>query len=253
MPSLRSVGLWLALFATACLLAGCGAATHASVGHTTAAPTPHHPAKITKAQASAFVHAVNLRAADLPNMQVTGAEHREARLQQIDHAFARCLGSTKPLDYLARIHSPKFTSETEGEFEYEWIGSLVEVRRTATSAEAGDAHLLEPRGLSCVRHLVATAFKPRGEIGYAPVDVTRLPTALPGVAGSFGFRFKTAIISLRYIARPVHFPIYIDLFGFVAGAAEISLVAVGAPEPVPTEADQRLAALLYSRANASPL
>jgi hypothetical protein len=252
MPSLRSAGIWLALFTTAGALTGCGAATQASsVGHTTAAPTPH-PA-ITKAEAKAFAHAVNLRAADLPNMRVTGAEHREARLQQIDHAFASCLGSTKPLDYLARIHSPKFTSETEGEFEYEWIGSLVEVRRTAASAQASDARLLATRGLSCVRRLVSTAFNTHGAIGYAPVEVTRLPTVLPGVAGSFGFRFKTAIVSLSYLSRPVHFPIYVDLFGFAAGAAEISLVAVGAPEPVPTEADQRLAALLYSRTSANPL
>ena len=250
MLSLRSAALWLALFAAAGALAGCGSATHASVGHTTAtAPTPDHQAKITKAQAKAFAHTVNLRASDLPNMQVTGGEHREARLQQIDHAFARCLGSTKPLDYLARIHSPKFTSETEGEFEYEWIGSLVEVRRTA----ARDTRLLAPRGLSCVRRFVSTAFKPHGAIGYAPVEVTRLSTALPGVAGSFGFRFKTAIVSLSYLPQPVHFPIYVDLFGFAAGAAEISLVAVGAPEPVPTEADQRLAELLYSRASANPL
>jgi hypothetical protein len=252
MPSLRSAGIWLALFATSGALAGCGATTHASVGRTTAALT-RQPAKITKAQAKAFAHAVNLRAADLPNMQVTGAEHREARVQEIDHAFASCLGSTKPLDYLARIHSPKFTSETEGEFEYEWIGSRIEVRRTAASAQASDTRLLAPHGLSCVRRFVSTAFKPHGAIGYAPVEVTRLSTALPGVAGSFGFRFKTAIVSLSYLPQPVHFPIYVDLFGFAAGAAEISLVAVGAPEPVPTEADQRLAELLYSRASANPL
>jgi hypothetical protein len=51
----------------------------------------------------------------------------------------------------------------------------------------------------------------------------------------------------------LHIPIYVDVFGFATGAVDVYLTAMGAPEPVPVEAEHRLLTLLYSRASATHL
>jgi hypothetical protein len=43
----------------------------------------------------------------------------------------------------------------------------------------------------------------------------------------------------------VHY--YIDIFGFVSGAAEINLFGVGVPRPVSKKEEERLLGLLYTR------
>ena len=54
-------------------------------------------------------------------------------------------------------------------------------------------------------------------------------------------------------AQVVGLPFTVDELGFVSGPAEISLMAMGAPQPVPTEAAEHLLAVLYRRARAHSL
>lgn len=247
------LALWLTL--VVCTVAGCGGATHVPIsGPSTATAGVARPVSPTKAQAAAYASAVNLRAADLPNMRITKAEHRAARREQIDQALAHCLGTAGLRKSIARIASPTFTGETEGEYEYELIASDVEIQPSEAIADANDAPFGTAHGLSCVRHFASISIsKASGGIGYAPLEVVRLADPLPAITGSFGLRFETAIVSLPESTERVHFPFYIDVFGFASGAADIYLTDVGAPGPVPTEAEQRLISLLYSRASATHL
>ncbi len=242
----------LAPFAIACALFGCGGATHVA-----AIPRPSpgssHSAPVTKAQVKAYAHAVNLQATDLPNMRITKGERRET-VKRIDRAFAHCLGDTSPRKSFTAIHSPTFTSETEGEYEYELIGSDIEAQTSETIAAEYDAHLRSAHGLDCIRRFASMELaKKPGGVGYAPLTVARISSPLPGVAGSFGYRFKTAVVSLPESQMRFHAPVYIDAFGFSAGQVDVTLTAAGAPGPVPVEAEQRLVSLLYSRAHASSL
>ncbi len=231
---------------------GCGGATH---GSTTPRPSTvkDHATPLTKALVKAYAHAVNLQAADLPNMRITKGERHDT-IKRIDRALARCLGDTAPRKSIAAIQSTTFTSETEGEYEYELIGSDIEAQPSETIAAEYDTHLRSAHGRDCLTRFIAMALAKNPEgIGYAPPKVTRLPAPLPAGNGSFGYRFKTAIVSMPESNVRVHFPITVDAFGFADGPVDLSLTAVGAPEPVPAEAEQRLISLLYSRAHARSL
>ena len=64
---LRSAATCLALVAIVSAVVGCG-------GSASAPATPATSEPITKAQATAYAHAVNLRAADLPGMSIASPE-----------------------------------------------------------------------------------------------------------------------------------------------------------------------------------
>jgi hypothetical protein len=76
---------------------------------------------------------------------------------------------------------------------------------------------------------------------------------LLGVAGSLAVEITTSAVGVpsQIAATPSH--VYIDVLGFISGASEIDLTAVGFPHPVPAEAEQRLMSLLYTRAQAHKL
>ncbi len=97
----------------------------------------------------------------------------------------------------------------------------------------------------------------------AGVTISRLPDPLPGIPGAFEYRIVSTLIVggngatelADYRARPIEPPdqptavlhYYIDIFGFVAGVAEINLYGVGVPRPVSRKEEERLLVLLYTR------
>jgi hypothetical protein len=69
----------------------------------------------------------------------------------------------------------------------------------------------------------------------------------PGADGSFGLRLTTSVIGRNLRGGEIQTRVYIDMFGFVSGPAEISLTAFGVSRPVPSTTEQHLLPLLFSR------
>jgi hypothetical protein len=251
MRLLALAGTGLALVALGGVLAGCGGNNAPAASATQSISAP-----ITKAQAAAYAHAVNLRASDLPDMDVSKPEHEEKAPTHTGLQLARCAGELDPLPRVLARSSPRFTSPVEeGEEEQakEVISSSVEVLPTPAVAAEHDAASISPRGLRCLeRYIPAALAKGNGRrVRYGPVTLRRLPDPLPGVAGSAAIELTTTLLGIPRQVAPTPPHVYIDVLGFVSGAAEVNLVAVGFPEPVGEETEQRLISLLYARAQAN--
>jgi hypothetical protein len=245
--------LSLALVAVGGVLAGCGGNNAPAASATQSVSAP-----ITKAQAAAYAHAVNLRASDLPDMDVSKPEHEEKAPTHTGLQLARCAGELDPLPRVLARSSPRFTSPVEeGEEEQakEVISSSVEVLPTPAVAAEHNAAQISPRGLNCIRRYIPASLAKGNtrRLHYGPVTIHRLHNPLPGVAGSFAVEITTSVIGVpsQIAATPPH--VYIDVLGFISGACEINLDAVGFPQPVPEEAEQRLMSVLYSRAETNKL
>jgi hypothetical protein len=246
MRLLALAGTGLALVAVGGVLAGCGGNNAPA-----ASATPRVSAPITKAQAAAYAHAVNLRASDLPDMDVSKPEHEEKAPTHTGLQLARCAGELDPLPRVLARSSP--IEEGEEEQAKEVISSSVEVLPTPAVAAEHDAASISPRGLRCLeRYIPAALAKGNGRrVRYGPVTLRRLPDPLPGVAGSAAIELTTTLLGIPRQVAPTPPHVYIDVLGFVSGAAEVNLVAVGFPEPVGEETEQRLISLLYARAQAN--
>jgi len=204
---------------------------------------------LTKAKAAAFAHAVNLQGADLLGMSPLEPEHeRQTRNRALEH----CVGINTALR-IVNVDSAKFASVVDA--QHEQIRSSVEVLPNAALAARNDAAAQSRRAISC-----AERFFPRelpktngSRVHFGHMRITRLPNPWPGVAGSFGIRVAVPILGVPTAVESTQPVLYIDGFSFLAGPAEISMVATAFPQPVSEEVEARLAGLLYSRANAHKL
>ena len=248
MQLLRLAVTGLVIVATGGVLAGCGTTGTSGVLARQDTGTP-----ITKAQATAYAHAINLRAADLPEMNASSPEHERKAPTHAELELARCDGELNPELRVIDRASPTFTASAEEENEE--IHSSVEVLPTQAVAARHNAAQVSPRGLRCIRHFIPASIAKHNtrRLHYGPVTLSHLPNPLPGVAGSFAVEITTSVIGIpsQIAATPPH--VYIDVLGFISGTSEINLTAVGFPEPVPEEAEQRLVSLLYTRAQANKL
>jgi hypothetical protein len=229
-------------------VAGCAGSGNATGASGTVKPG----ASVTKARAVAYAHSVNLRATDLPDMTTASPEREGKSPRPADRALAGCDGGANPDRLVAAIDSATFKGSVEGQFEQ--LRSGVEVEPTVALAALNDTVVFSSRFLGCLKRFLPQSFaKDSGGSSshYGPVTVSRLPTPLPGLDKSFGIEIATTITGPRTGGTPIH--LYADELGFTSGPAEISLTAVGAPQPVSEEAEQRLVSLLYSRAQAHKL
>lgn len=250
----RPIATWLVLAVASSLAAGCGGGSASSDSVTLSASRP-----ITKTQATAYARAVNLHAADLPDMSIISPEGEHTAKPE-DGEFERCMrqgfnGHRRIVD----IHSATFGWTVAGEFER--LSSAVEVQPTAALTALTNAANRSRRGLTCAKRYLTSAFAKKGtdKVRYGPVTVSRLPNPLPGVDGSFEYRFATTVVAgstaneemVDYVTQPIReIPFYFDTFGFISGPVEINLIALGDPRPVSKVAEQRLLSLLSSRAKA---
>lgn len=242
---LRSVAACLALVAVVSAVAGCGGSASAPAASTASPP-------ITKVQATAYAHAVNLQEADLPGMSMTspGGEKADAtRVGEVE----RCAGNLTASRVVANIHSASFTGITDP--EHEQIRSDVEVMPSAALAEQNNASNRSQRALACAKRLfpLKLAGKDGSRVHYGPVTVTRLPYPLAGVPGGFGYRIAVAILGVPSTIEPTQPHLYIDAFAFLSGPAEVALITTTFPQPVAEETESRLRSLLHSRAEANKL
>jgi hypothetical protein len=246
---IRLVTVCLAAMAICNVLSGCGGSTTAvAVPHAVAASSP-----VTRAQAAHYAHVVNLKAGDLPGMSVTSPEREARRPGRADREADRCAANVNPDLRVAKINSAKFVGAAEA--QHEQIYSNVEVMPTVALAAQNNAANRSQRALSCAARFIPQLLgKSSGtRVHYGPVTITRLPSPLPGVRGSFGFRIAIAILGVPAAIEPTTPHLYFDSLGFLSGEAEVALIAVAFPQPVSEEVDARLMSLLHSRAEAHRL
>jgi hypothetical protein len=195
-------------------------------GAHTSSPTTAAVA-VTKANAVAFAHAVNLRASDQPAMEALGPERAAPSPAAAAIEFARCDGGISPARILVNIRSTLLlTGDERGR---RIVVSRVTVMPSEALARRNLVAFASPSGLRCERR-------------YGGTSISRLNIALPGGAHAFGQRIVAPS------AGPTHVLGYHDILGFVCGPAEIVLTAAGFSHPVAIQTEQQLLGALYRRA-----
>jgi hypothetical protein len=232
------------------LLAGCGGGAGASA----ASATPQAATPITKAQATGYAHAVNLRAADVPGLASFSSEHELPAPQRLDFEFARCIGGVNPARAIVNTLSPQFSLSGGPAAQAQFEESRVQVWPTPGLAANNYAAYQSSRGRSCfLRDLEASREQLNRQhpeqFQHGRPTVVTVPITLPGVRQSF---LRTKVVPLFRGGR-LRIRIYHDVFTFIYGPAEIELEATGFSHPVPSGTEERLLLLLLSRAKASKL
>jgi hypothetical protein len=139
------------------------------------------------------------------------------------------------------------------------FSSRVEVMPNAALATRQNRVERSPRMLKCVSRLYPSLLmrKSTPSATIIGVRVKRLPDPLPGIAGAYAYRFISSDMVGRYSSEEFvdyapdtkrKVSVYIDVFGFTIGPAEINLFGVGTPHPAARTVEDRLLVLLYSRA-----
>src|SRR5277367_3130213 len=140
---LRPAAICCGLVAAGSLLSCCGNGGAASAANATTKPTT----PVSKAQAVAYAHAVNLTTADVPGMTSEGQEGEFHEAGRSSVEFARCYGGVSPALQAAEIRSPLFFATHGRESQLVW--SRVEVWPTPALAARSSAAYLSPRGGIC--------------------------------------------------------------------------------------------------------
>jgi hypothetical protein len=249
---LGAATMWGALLITGSLLSGCGGSNGASA----AVATPHTTATITRTQAIAYSRAVNLRAADVPEMSIGLGEQE---IKQTDSEkrssveLTRCYGGVDRARRIAWIRSPEFEAGRARQSRF--LTSRVEVWPTPGLAARSIAAEFSSRGQACFRSFLAALQrrlnKQRAGHGFefGPLRVVTVPAPLPGVSRSFLY----TIAETRLRAGRVRLHIYRDTIAFTSGPAEMEVEATGFSRPVPAATVERLVLLVLNRAKANML
>jgi hypothetical protein len=240
----------LVLVTCSVLAVGCGGtgATTATNSGDVSAGTP-----LTRASATAYAHAVNLRAADVPEMSGAGSAEGEPpqtpSSQRSSSAFSRCFGGVSANARLVKIHSPEFSVGRAAQSQI--VRSTVEVWPTAALAVRNNAAYFSSRGQRCfLRYLQAARLQLKRRAAKLQLGPLRVATVAAPLPGTTDGRLRT-IDDTRNGHVRIH--IYHDIFTFIIGPAEIELEATGFSKPIPTATEERLLSLLLKRAKASTL
>jgi hypothetical protein len=241
LPRLRAAGCVTLLLG---LLAGCGSTV--SAVNTTSSVS----GSITEAQATAYAHAVNLRAGDIPGFTSNGNEIEAPKPGRLALEETRCSGAISPARRIARVESIEFSA---GRAAYsEIMKSAVEVWPTPALVAINNKPDQRSRSRACfarflraLHHRMNLERKGRMQIG--PFTVNTAPNRLPSASNSFLTRVdETRLLSSGTVLAHV----YRDILGFAIGPAEIELEAIGFGRPIPASTEARALHLLLDRAMA---
>jgi hypothetical protein len=244
------------LAASTCLCAGCGAG-HESAAHSPAVPARGraHSARaaITKAQAVAYAHAVNLRATDVPGMTSNSSEGEVPGVSPNGASsaeFVHCYGGVSPARRVVKMHSPQFSAGRAA--EYRSLESRVEVWPSSSLAVRNNSAYQSARGRRCfLRFLRAdnTQLNEQrsGRLQLGPVRVSTVAYPLPG--GSHSYRRTVSESLVR--GRRVRVHIDHEIFTFLRGPAEVELIATRVSDPFSPVTQGRLVLALLNRAETS--
>lgn len=243
-PGYRIVAMSVAVVA---LIAGGVTIAVAGSGSTTA--------PITKAQAVAYAHAVNLRASDVLEL-VPAARQKEGT----GTFLGRCempAGSREVLGIPSqgfRFEAGLLTTALSS-YHRESVRSVVYVMKSPRLAARALAMALGSVGQACFRRAFFGAGIDRSESGreeplFSHVKIFTWRIQVRGVQVQ-GIRM-TASLGAVFAGTGNRQPYYEDILGFVSGPSEIFLKVTSSPRDS-TATDRRLLALLYSRAQAQKL
>jgi hypothetical protein len=217
------------------VLSGCGTATGARPGRLATTP----------AQARAFARTVNLREADVLGWQSLAAGG-ELKVTPTAVREAACAGRIDPsrrvLYAYSNLYGPQATPGRAS------LRSGVLVWPTPSLASVDAAAGLSPRGFACfVRSQApATVHTSSGRVIYrGRATVTRFANPLVGVADAYDWHTTWTITLPR---APFFFHTYEDILGFVAGPAEVVLVAQSTRAPIPPATESQALEAMYARA-----
>lgn len=233
---------------TAGLLAGCGGTAASVVG-----VNPQASGPITKAQAVAYAHAVNLQAGDLPGFTSSGSETEAPKPGQLALEEIRCSDGVSPARRIAKMESTEFSAGRA--FYGKIMKSTVEVWPTPALVASNNSSSHKARARACfVRFLKAlhqrTNRERKGRMQLGPFTIATVPNPLPGVSHSF----LTTINETRLLRTgAIRAHIYRDIFAFITGPAEIELEAIGFGHPVPAATEEKALLLLLAHARANAI
>jgi hypothetical protein len=243
---MRLTPLLLVLASAAGALSACGSAS--APPHTTrstaSARTTAKSAPLSKAWALAAAHAVNLTAADVPGFSVATAKQGEtAQEKRYERELLSCVGPLGSSSKLASASSKEFELN-HGILEL-GVSSEVGVAPTPATAASELAAIRSTHVRACFAHYFDLVLRRHryagGTIG--PVSVASGTPPAAGTTGGFGWR-----VTATLVIRGIRIPFYLDILGFVYGPATVTMFSTGAVQPFPAAAQQRLFALLLSRA-----
>jgi hypothetical protein len=212
---------------------------------------------LTQAQAKTFVAAVNLTAADLPGFTHTHEPRQKSSQaeKRLEQELFSCIGGgsgSQTAHPLAQGSSGNFRHQGTG---YD-VGVSSEV--SVSSGSGADAaarrrqqaelrHLRSPHARTCLEQFLASLFSGKhiGGATVGHVSIQQGSPPAPGTAGGFGWR-----VTAQIEVRGVRLPYYVDILGFLYGPTEVTLLSTGLPVPLPAAIQERLFALLLTRATA---
>jgi hypothetical protein len=257
----RLLGAGAVFAVSAVFAAGCGstgtqsslrssepgsAAVHATDASSGSALAPAS-APVTTARALAFVRAVNLTAADVPEAR---ASHRHESKAE---ATEPC-GLAGRQQELAAAGSPTLTRGAG--LEVEEIKSGADVVSSERFAVHDLAVLRSTAGRACLerylsrRYLRHAVGKRAFDAHIGQIKLSPLPVQAPGTSGSAGLRITMTVSSSE---SETSVPVYIDFFVFTLGPAEVVVSAASAVQPEPEVTDKQLVSLMLQRAKSTPL
>jgi hypothetical protein len=252
----RAATIGLLIFAGGSLASCGGASSHpAETNPTVVRPATDHPAvaatpsaavgaALTKAQATALAHAINLTPADLPGY--TRSPEKEATSKASAVEEARCANAPDPRLALTEVNSENF--KRTGPAGNEELSSTVIVMPTTALAARSLAAIRSARGEMCLEHSLNKKLaesKHKG-ITYSPIAIVEIPAQVVGVPGGFGFHISTDVSG----SSGGFAVLYIDVLGFVDGRTEVTLTATSTSHTVAPTTEQHLLSLLHKRATA---
>jgi len=247
----------------ACALPGAGcqasdlsaSATNLATLTASSSSDPGAARPITRAQASAYARAVNLRDYDVPGMTQVAPEGPIDDRSSWE-AFARCTGELHSTYPAVSIHSPIFTYGHRLRFQSAY--STVAVSPTERAADRYLAVLASARARACITHnyrrLLLSHTAERKPLRLGQVAAVPLPASAPTSYRGLGPYRGTALrltIQNNYTTRRgrrVQLPIYFDDFVFAYGRAVIGLSAESFLRPFPQANEQYLMKMLVGRA-----
>jgi hypothetical protein len=256
-PAVLLAALALGLAAVVGLGCGSGGSGDGTIGTSAEA--------LAKVRASDYASAVNLHAADVPYFErIPDEEDEEDPGEELrrDRELKRCIGAAGDLEAgrIAEVDSSTYGTQSPGELLR--VQSSVEVVAGAGDAVRELRLFRSRRAERCLQRVYVSALE-EDESGTAEVrrvSLSRLPLPVPGIEDGFGYRFKalltvhpqTSELSAYRPGAPQSTPqsveVYVDILGFVAGRAEVTLTATGAPAPVSKNLKRNLLRLLHERA-----
>lgn len=219
----------IVLLGATALLAGCGGSSGSSSGGGPSA-----------AKATAAANAINLTAADLPGYTSTP---NPTRSNALDQQLSACAGTSAPSTDIVNINSPSFARGSG--LQQQTVASNVSVKPTDAIVRSDLAALRSSKAQDCLRKLIPGALSSSANAGvhFGAVQVTPVPVSVGGADGGFGYRI---VVTATAAGQP--FSVIVDEFGASAGREEISLNDFAIAKPVAPALEQRLFALLATRA-----